>query len=174
MKVITNMTQFPWKFQLHCSNKQKKKENKIKVKTAKTSGILNQFWAVSTVLGDITKPGTGNGSVVKAWEPDLDPQNEVQLRVSWLPHVNGGISPLYRKWKKCKKYKTSMEHVKKPYRQMEHNTWYSKTPMILHPHKFWVWYQNSALREKTNKSFLKRKWVIHLQKNEIRFLNVIL
>lgn len=36
IKVITDMTQFPWKSQLPCSNIQKKK-NKIKVETAKTS-----------------------------------------------------------------------------------------------------------------------------------------
>lgn len=62
MKVITGMTHFPWKSQLPCSNIQKKK-NKIKVETVKTTDILKQFWAVSTVLGDITKPGPGNGSV---------------------------------------------------------------------------------------------------------------
>lgn len=54
---------------------------------------------------------------------------------------------------------------------MEHNTRYSKIPMILHPPKFWEGYQNSALREKTNKSFFKRKLDIHLQKNEIGFLS---
>lgn len=43
--------------------------------------------------------------------------------------------------------------------------------MILHPPKFWEGYQNSALREKTNKSFFKRKLDIHLQKNEIGFLS---
>lgn len=42
MKVITDMTQFPWKSQLPCSNIQKKK-NKIKVETVKTTDILKQF-----------------------------------------------------------------------------------------------------------------------------------
>lgn len=83
MKVITDMTQFPWKSQLPCSNIQKKK-NKIKVETERhPKAILSSQHSPGGHHKTWTRKWlSGLDTYLQAWEPELDPQNEVQLLVS--------------------------------------------------------------------------------------------